>query len=95
MNKSCLRCKYGYDTKPGGQKPSPGTVWCSKRSIQMAKNREMPCFIALKGLTINYCIDCKRARVTTPSGSAPQLSNIWCDKKHIEMPKRRTMDCFE
>jgi hypothetical protein len=94
VNKFCGACKYGYDTKPGGQRPSPGTVWCGKRSIQMAKNREMPCFVALKQV-IRHCEDCKKAKITTPSGSALQLGNIWCEKKKTEVHKMRSMDCFE
>ncbi len=94
LNKFCGACKFGYDTKPGGQKPSPGTVWCGKRSIQMAINREMPCFVPLKQ-AIRHCVDCKKAKITTPSGSALQLGNVWCEKKKSEIHKMRSMDCFE
>ena len=93
LNKFCGSCKFGYDTKPGGQSPSPGTVWCGKRSIQMARSREMPCFIPLKKM--RHCSECKRAKITTPSGGALQLGNIWCDKKRTEVHKMRSMDCFE
>jgi len=94
LNKVCGVCKFGYDTKPGGQKPSPATVWGGKRSIQMAKNREMPCFVPLKQV-IRHCVVCKKARITTPSGSALQLGNVWCEKKKVEIHKTRSMDCFE
>ena len=79
--RSCGGCKYGYDSKPEGHKPSPGTVWCGKRSIQMAKSREMPCFVQFGGKKITHCFECKKAKITTPSGSALQLGNVWCDKK--------------
>ena len=95
MNKLCETCKYGYDIKPGGVRPSPGTVWCGKRSIQMAKNREMPCFVPFGGKKITHCFECKKAKITTPSGSALQLGNVWCEKKKIEIHKMRSMDCFE
>ena len=94
MNKQCGACKFGYEEKPGGQKPSPGTVWCGKRSIQMAKHREMPCFVPLRQ-AVRHCADCKRAKITLPSGGALQLGNIWCEKKKVEVHKMRNMDCFE
>jgi hypothetical protein len=93
MNKFCGFCKYGYDTKPEGQRPTPGTVWCGKRSLQMGKNREMPCFVPLK--KVKHCADCRKAKITTPSGGALQPGNVWCEKKKIEIHKRRGMDCFE
>ena len=94
MNKSCVECKYGYEAKPGGQKSSPGTVWCGKRMLQMGKHREMPCFVPLRQ-AIRHCVDCKRAKITTPSGGGLQLGNIWCEKKKMEIHKMRSKDCFE
>jgi len=94
LNKQCSVCKFGHDEKSGGQKPSPGTVWCGKRAIQMAKHREMPCFVPLRQV-IRHCVDCKKAKITSPSGSALQLGNIWCDKKKAEIHKMRNMECFE
>lgn len=91
----CAACKFGHETKPGGQKPAPGTVWCGQRQIQMAKNRQMPCFVQFGGMKKRHCVDCKKARITKPSGEAPSLGNIWCDKKHMEMNKQRNMECFE
>jgi hypothetical protein len=95
LNKLCGTCKYGYEEKPGGHKPSPGTVWCGKRSIQMAKNREMPCFVSFGGKKTTHCFECKKAKITTPSGGALQLGNVWCEKKKTEIHKMRSMDCFE
>jgi hypothetical protein len=61
----------------------------------MAKNRQMPCFIAIGGVKVRHCIDCKKAKMLKPSGETPQLGNIWCEKKHVEINKQRSMDCFE
>lgn len=95
MNNVCAGCKYGYDRKPGGDKPSSGTVWCGKRKIQMAKHRQMDCFMPLPGMKVRHCADCKRAKITLPSGGALQLGNVWCDRKKAEIHKMRSMDCFE
>lgn len=95
MNNSCGVCKYGNDTKPGGQKVSPGTVWCSHRSIQMARNRQMPCFAPVGGKKVPHCIECKKAKMAKPSGDVPQIGHIWCEKRHFEINKQRSMDCFE
>ncbi len=91
----CGSCKYGYDVRPGGQKPSPGTVWCGQRGMQMAKNRQMPCHVRLGRAQARHCIDCKKAKMLKPSGETPQLGNVWCEKKHIEINKQRNMECFE
>ncbi|NJD57682.1 MAG: hypothetical protein FIA94_14930 [Nitrospirae bacterium] len=95
MNTVCASCKYGYDRKPGGEKPSPGTVWCGKRKLQMAKHRQMDCFTPLPGIKVRHCADCKRAKITLPSGGALQPGNVWCDRKKTEIHKMRSMDCFE
>jgi len=91
----CGNCKHGYDVKPGGQRPAQGTVWCGQRGMQMAKNRQMPCHIAIGGVKVRHCVDCKRARMLKPSGETPQLGNVWCEKKHAEINKQRNMECFE
>ncbi|MDA8083913.1 MAG: hypothetical protein M0024_09685 [Nitrospiraceae bacterium] len=95
MSSNCGICRHGHDTKPDGQKPSPGTVWCGQRKIQMAKHRQMPCFVSLPGMKIGHCVDCRRARITKPTGGSPQLGNVWCEKKHLEINKQRSMECFE
>jgi len=95
MPNACGICKYGCDTKPSGERPSSGTVWCGKRKIQMAKHRQMDCFMPLPGIKIHHCVDCKRARITLPSGGALQLGNVWCDRKKFEIHKMRSMECFE
>lgn len=95
MNSVCGSCKHGYDRKPGGQIPSPGTVWCGQRSIQMAKHRQMPCFVPLGGAKTRRCVECKKAKMLKPSGESPQLGNVWCEKKHIEINKQRSVECFE
>ena len=95
MNNSCRECKFGHDTKPGGQRPSPGTVWCAHRSIQMAMNRQMPCFTPIRGRKTRPCFGCKRARITKPTGRSLQLGHVWCEKKRFEINKQRCMDCFE
>ncbi|MBI5638803.1 MAG: hypothetical protein HZA17_00100 [Nitrospirae bacterium] len=92
---TCGVCKHGSDTKPGGQKPSPGTAWCLHRGVQMAKNRQMPCFVPVGGVKPKHCIDCKKSRIIKPSGETPQLGNVWCEKKHAEINKHRSMECFE
>jgi len=94
MERSCGICKHGHEKKPDGHAVSPGTVWCTKRAIQMARHRDMPCFVPLFRQA-RYCMDCKRAKITLPSGGALQLGNVWCEKKKIEMHKKRSMDCFE
>jgi hypothetical protein len=91
----CGMCKYGHDVKPGGQKPSQGTVWCAQRGMQMGKNRQMPCYARFGRAQTHHCIDCKKARMLKPSGETPQLGNVWCEKKHIEINKQRNMECFE
>lgn len=95
MTKTCGICKYGFDTKPSGERPSHGTVWCGKRKIQMAQHRQMDCFMPMPGIMIHHCVDCKRARISLPSGGSLQLGNVWCDRKKIEIHKMRSMDCFE
>ncbi len=95
MNNSCAWCKHGQPTKPNGQKVSPGTVWCGQRSMQMGKNRPMPCFQAIGVHKVHHCIDCKWARMVKHSGETPQLGHIWCEKRHAEMNKQRSMECFE
>jgi hypothetical protein len=95
MPNTCGICKYGYDTKPSGERPSAGTIWCGKRKIQMAKHRQMDCFTPLPGIRVHHCADCKRAKITLPSGGALQLGNVWCDRKKVEIHKMRSMDCFE
>ncbi|MBA4371290.1 MAG: hypothetical protein C0402_00330 [Thermodesulfovibrio sp.] len=95
MSTTCSTCKHGHELKPDGQRPPSGTVWCAQRKIQMAKHRQMPCFIPIAPLKTKHCIDCKRAKITKPSGGAPQLGNVWCEKKHLEINKQRSMECFE
>jgi hypothetical protein len=95
MGRTCGECKYLNDLKVNGQKPSPGTVWCQQRAIQMAKNRQMSCFVPMVSQKIKDCVDCKRPRITIPSGESPQLGKIGCDKKKTEINKQRTMECFE
>ena len=95
MNNICGACKHGHDKKTGGEKPSPGTVWCAQRSIQMGKSRQMPCFIAAVGIKATHCLDCKRAKMLTNVGVTPQLGNVWCEKRHVEINKQRCMGCFE
>ncbi|MHB8882672.1 MAG: hypothetical protein ACYC69_14335 [Thermodesulfovibrionales bacterium] len=95
MNTGCGTCKHGHEVKADGSRPSPGTVWCSQRKIQMAKQRQMSCYVPLVVQRTKHCIDCKKAKIIKPSGEAPQLGNIWCDKKHIEINKQRSMECFE
>lgn len=94
MERQCGVCRYGLERKPDGQRPSAGTVWCSKRGLQMAKNRDMPCFVALFRKQ-HYCMDCKRAKITTLTGASLQLGYVWCEKKKAEIHKKRNMDCFE
>jgi hypothetical protein len=91
----CSSCRYGYDVKPGGQKPSQGTVWCGKRGMQMAKNRQMPCHTRVGRTQARRCVDCRKAKMLKPSGETPQLGNVWCEKKHVEINKQRNMECFE
>jgi hypothetical protein len=95
MNNQCMACKHGHSTMAGGVKISPGTVWCSQRSLLMGKMRQMPCFVAAAGVRPRHCVDCKRARMQTHAGETPRLGNIWCDKRHLEINKQRAMDCFE
>lgn len=95
MDNICCRCRHGHETKPDGWMPSQGTVWCSQRSMQMGKMRQMPCFIPSGGITPRHCVDCKKAKISKPAGESPQLGNVWCEKKHIEINKRRSMECFE
>lgn len=95
MENACCKCKYGYDIKPGGQRPAQGTVWCGQRQIQMAKKRRMTCHVPLGGKKVRHCIECKKAKMLKPSGETPQLGNVWCEKKHAEINKQRCMECFE
>jgi hypothetical protein len=95
MNNTCGSCKYGSDTKTGGGKVSPGTVWCSQRSMQMGKFRQLPCYAGVGGKVVNRCSACKRARMRTPAGVSPRLGTVWCDKKHLEVNKQLSMECFE
>lgn len=95
MNNSCGTCKYGNETKPSGGKSSPGTTWCSKRNMQMGKNRQLPCYSGIGGKTINRCTSCKRAKLHTPTGEIPRLGTVWCEKRHIEVNKQLSMECFE
>ena len=91
----CARCRHGREEKPGGQRPSPGTVWCSQRNIQMAKGRQMPCFSPFGGIKPKHCMDCKRAKMLKPTGESPPLGDVWCEKRRIEVNKLRSMECFE
>ena len=95
MANTCGVCKYGQETKPGGQRPSPGTMWCVQRGIQMAKHRSMQCFAPLAGGPVRHCIDCKKAKKTRPNGETPQIGYLWCEKKHLEMHRQRNRECFE
>ena len=91
----CGLCKHGHDTRPTGEKTSPGTVWCDQRKLQMARGRQMPCFVMKAGLKVNHCADCKRARMLTQSGVSPRPGNVWCGRKQVEINRQRTMECFE
>ncbi|MBK5275195.1 MAG: hypothetical protein JJE30_09120 [Desulfuromonadales bacterium] len=95
MNNSCGSCKYGHDTKSGGGKASPGTVWCSQRNMQMGQNRPLPCFVAIGGRIIKRCSACKQAKLHMPTGGNPRLGTVWCEKKHLEINKQLSMECFE
>lgn len=95
MGNLCGACKHGHDTKAGGAKVSPGTVWCSQRNLQMGRMRQMPCFVAASGYRPKHCIDCRHAKAQTHTGETPRLGNIWCDKRHLEINKQRCMECFE
>jgi hypothetical protein len=91
----CGQCKFGHKEKPGGQMPSPGTVWCSKRTMQMGKQRKMSCFVPLVARHKRQCIECKYAKHVKPHGGTPEPVNVWCDKRHFEIQKLRKMECFE
>lgn len=96
MNKGqCGQCKFGYTEKPDGKKPQPGTVWCSKRTMQMGKARAMTCFVPLVAVHLRHCIDCKWAKYVKPQGGTPEPGSVWCDKRHFEINKLRKMECFE
>ncbi len=95
MKNTCGVCRHGHDTKPGGEKPPPNTVWCGQRKIAMGQHRQMSCFKPFPGVKVHHCADCKRAKITTPSGGSLKLGNVWCDRKREEIHKMRTMDCFE
>ncbi|MBL0224389.1 MAG: hypothetical protein IPQ16_02045 [Geobacteraceae bacterium] len=95
MANLCGTCKHGHETKPGGTKASPGTVWCGQRNLQMGKQRQLPCFVAPGGVRPRHCLDCKRAKLLSQTGEAPRPGNVWCDKRHTEINKQRTMECFE
>ncbi|HUI46896.1 MAG TPA: hypothetical protein VL122_13035 [Nitrospirota bacterium] len=95
MANTCGTCKYGHETKPGGQHPSPNTVWCAQRGIQMAKHRSIQCFTPPASRPARHCLDCKKAKLTKPSGEAPQIGHVWCEKRHAEFGKQRNMECFE
>lgn len=95
MNNSCGTCKYSNDTKLNGGKPSPGTTWCSKRSMQMGKERQMTCYSGICQKTINRCTSCKHAKLHTPTGDLPRLGTVWCDRRHAEVNKQLCLECFE
>ncbi|HTG01813.1 MAG TPA: hypothetical protein VK654_14625 [Nitrospirota bacterium] len=95
MANTCSICKHGHETKPNGQVPSAGTVWCSQRSIQMAKHRSLQCFTPHAGRPVQHCVDCKKAKITRPTGEVPQIGHVWCEKRHLEIGKQRNMECFE
>ncbi len=95
MANSCGGCRHGHEARPGGGKPSPGTVWCGQRNMQMGKCRQMPCFIASSGRKAPHCVDCKRARMLGPLGETPRPGNVWCEKRRMEANKQRSMECFE
>lgn len=95
MTDVCGTCKHGHDTRPGGVKVSPGTVWCGQRNLQMGKSRQMPCFIAAGGRKARHCADCKKAKMLAPLGESIGLGNVWCEKRRMEINKQRSMECFE
>jgi hypothetical protein len=95
MTNSCGTCKHGHDTKPGGGKTSSGTTWCSQRSLQMGKSRQMPCFAAIGGRVVNHCVSCKRGKLLMPTGGPPRPGTVWCERKHLEINKQLSMECFE
>ena len=91
----CKTCKFGSDEKPGGKRPSPGTVWCLKRGMQMGTTRELPCFTSVRGRKSGRCFECKHAKFVKPYGGVPAPGNIYCDKLHKEINKLRSTGCFE
>lgn len=92
----CGKCKYGHSEKPGGERTSSGTVWCSKRTIQMGKTRKMTCFKEHGGgMKSRQCHSCKWAKFVKPGGGTPELGNVWCDKRHFEINRLRKVECFE
>jgi len=95
MYNFCEECKYSFATKPEGQSPPPGTVWCDHRSIQMARKRQMPCFTPLRVRKTGHCFVCTKARTTLPSGKSPQAGHVWCEEKYSVINKQRFMDCVE
>jgi hypothetical protein len=95
MSNTCRLCKFGQEVRPGGQRPSPGTVWCAQRCIQMARHRSMQCFVPPAGGPARLCRECKKAKMTRPTGATPQIGHIWCETKRMEMHKQRNMECFE
>lgn len=94
-SQTCATCRYGLDRTPDGGRPSPGTVWCSKRKIKMGKDRAMPCYEKFGGKSGKVCLKCKHAKMIKPNGEVPTVGHMWCDKRHMETGKQRRMDCFE
>lgn len=95
MEQVCSACKHGHELKPDGQRPPAGTVWCSLRKIQMARGRQLPCFVPRVVVKTRHCVDCKKAKMLKPSGESPQLGYVWCEKKRTEVNKQRSMECLE
>ncbi|MEJ2314271.1 MAG: hypothetical protein P8Y85_05755 [Nitrospirota bacterium] len=92
----CGKCKHGHPTGPGGQRTSSGTVWCAKRTVQMGRSRQMPCFVPLAGgASSRQCHACKWAKFIKPQGGTPEPGSVWCDKRHFEINKLRKVECFE
>jgi hypothetical protein len=40
----CLDCKKAKKTRPAGETPQIGFVWCEKRHAEIHKQRNMECF---------------------------------------------------
>ncbi len=95
MSYTCMHCRYGLDRSPDGLRPPPGTVWCSKRKMQMGRNRKLSCFVPLPVQGSRRCRDCRWAKMLRPTGESPAIGKVWCERRRFEINKLRTMECFE
>lgn len=92
---TCKTCKYGLDRIPDGKRPPQGTVWCSRRKINMGQTRNLSCFVPLISEKSRRCQDCKWSKRYTTSNQPLKPGNVWCDRRRFEINKLRTMECFE